>query len=41
MGGSQRFTDTMYEGTRNGAVSGASSHVSAGRRITLSLRRKF
>lgn len=41
MGGSQQFTDTLYNGSRNGSVSGVNSHKANDAHISFSLKRKM
>lgn len=41
MGGSQQFTDTFYNGSRNGSVSGVNAHKANDAHISFSLKRKM
>jgi len=41
MGGSQQFTDTLYNGSRNSSVSGVNTHKANDAHISFSLKRKM
>ncbi|HEY4124408.1 MAG TPA: hypothetical protein VGM36_07320 [Rhizomicrobium sp.] len=41
MGGAQQFTDTFYEGSRNGPVSGTNSHKAGDAHISFSFSKKM